>query len=124
MDTDRLQSIDTGLHKHVEATRSTNELIIQLFTMISTLKANNIAIYPPALVSPPPPVITTPRVSHTSQIKPGISNNFDSHRVQGHTFLTYCKPYMLLTTSDFPDDQVYIHWALSYFNSGHAATSH
>jgi oligoribonuclease (3'-5' exoribonuclease) len=30
--------------------------------------------------------------------------------------------YMLLTGSDFPDDEVYIHWALSFFKSGCAAT--
>jgi hypothetical protein len=28
----------------------------------------------------------------------------------------------LLTALDFPDEQVHIHWALSYFKSGHAVT--
>jgi hypothetical protein len=44
MDTNQLQSIETGLHKQAEATRSTNELIAQLFTIMSMLKANNVTI--------------------------------------------------------------------------------
>jgi hypothetical protein len=42
----------------------------------------------------------------------------------GHysAFLTSCELYILLTQSDFIDDQVYIHWALSYFKGGCAAS--
>jgi hypothetical protein len=32
--------------------------------------------------------------------------------VQGHAFLTSCELYILLTTSDFIDEQVCIYWAL------------
>jgi hypothetical protein len=42
--------------------------------------------------------------------------------VQGRTFLTSCELYILLTQSDFVDDQVHIHWALSHFKGGHAAS--
>jgi hypothetical protein len=41
--------------------------------------------------------------------------------VQGHAFLTSCELYILLTQSDFIEDQVHIHWALSYFKGRHAA---
>jgi hypothetical protein len=37
-------------------------------------------------------------------------------------FLTSCELYISLSQSDFIKDQVRIHWALSYFKGGHAAT--
>jgi hypothetical protein len=43
-------------------------------------------------------------------------------RVQGHMFLTFCELYILLTQSDFIEDQVHIHWALSYFKGRCAAS--
>jgi hypothetical protein len=42
--------------------------------------------------------------------------------VQGRAFLTSCELYISLTQSDFVDEQVHIHWALSYFKGGHAAS--
>jgi hypothetical protein len=33
-----------------------------------------------------------------------------------------CELYILLSQSDFVEDQVRIHWALSYFKGGHVAT--
>jgi hypothetical protein len=33
-----------------------------------------------------------------------------------------CKLYILLTTLDFIDEQVHIHWALSYFKGGCVAS--
>jgi hypothetical protein len=35
---------------------------------------------------------------------------------------TSCELYISLTQSDFVDKQVRIHWALSYFKGGHAAS--
>jgi hypothetical protein len=42
--------------------------------------------------------------------------------VQGRAFLTSCELYISLTQSDFVDEQVHIHWALSYFKGGRAAS--
>jgi hypothetical protein len=42
--------------------------------------------------------------------------------VQGSAFLTSCELYISLTQSDFIDEQVRIHWALSYFKGGCAAS--
>jgi hypothetical protein len=42
--------------------------------------------------------------------------------VKVHAFLTSLKLYLLLTGLDFPDDQLHIHWALSYFKSRYTAT--
>jgi hypothetical protein len=42
--------------------------------------------------------------------------------VQGRAFLTSCELYISLTQSDFVDEQVHIHWALSYFKGGCAAS--
>jgi hypothetical protein len=58
---------------------------------------------------------------HTSQMKLSTPNNSDGNRVQGHIFLMLFELYMSLTGSDFPDDQVHIHWAPSFFKSGHEA---
>jgi hypothetical protein len=91
MDVKQLQSIETGLHKQVEATQATNELIAKLFSIMSTLQVKDIAIPPPASVLPTPPVITTSKVSHTLQIKPGTPNNFNGYRVQGCACLTSVK---------------------------------
>jgi hypothetical protein len=49
-------------------------------------------------------------------------NNFDRDQVHGQAFLTSCELYILLAASDLLDEQVHIHWALSYLKSGHAAT--
>jgi hypothetical protein len=77
--------------------------------------ARNIA--PPPLVSPSL-VTTTLEVSQPSRVKPGIPSNFDGNRAQGCAFLTSCELYISLTASDFVDEQVCIHWALSYFKGG------
>jgi hypothetical protein len=75
---------------------------------------------PPPLASPPP--VTTPlKVSQPSRVKPGVPSNFDGDRVQGRAFLTSCELYISLTQSNFVEDQVHIHWALSYFKGGRAA---
>jgi hypothetical protein len=37
-------------------------------------------------------------------------------------FLMSCELYILLTQSDFVDEQVCIHWALSYFKGRHVAS--
>jgi hypothetical protein len=80
--------------------------------------ARNIA--PPPPVSPP---VTTPlKELQPSRVKLGIPSNFDGDRAQGCTFLTSCELYILLTQSDFVEDQVRIHWALSYFKGRHVAT--
>jgi hypothetical protein len=89
--------------------------------MIRTLQID-IATPPSPLVSLPPLVMTTLKVLHASQIKPFVPNSFECDRAQGGTFLTSCELYILLTASDFPDDQTHIHWALSYFKSRHSAT--
>jgi hypothetical protein len=47
---------------------------------------------------------------------------FDGDRSKGCTFLTSCELYLSLTGPDYPDEQSHIHWALSFFKSGRAAT--
>jgi hypothetical protein len=78
-------------------------------------------------VAPPPPVstplvTTTLQVSQPSRVKPGIPSNFDGDRAQGRIFITSCELYISLTASDFGDEQVHIHWALSYFKGGRATS--
>jgi hypothetical protein len=78
-------------------------------------------------VAPPPPVspplVTTPlQASQPSRVKPGVPSNFDGDRAQGHAFLMSCELYISLTALDFIDEQVRIHWALSYFKGGQAVS--
>jgi hypothetical protein len=81
--------------------------------------ARNVAPPPPASLLP----VTIPlKESQPSRVKPGVPSNFDGDRAQGHVFLTSCELYISLTQSDFVEDQVRIHWALSFFKGGRAAT--
>jgi hypothetical protein len=96
--------------------------------MINMLKVANVTIPPSPLVSLPTPYyhweecLHTSQMAHSSQIKPGTPNTFDSGRAKGCTFLTSLELYLVLTGLDFPDDQSCIHRALSYFKSRHTAT--
>jgi hypothetical protein len=78
-------------------------------------------------VAPPPPVspphVTTPlQASQPSKVELGVPSHFDRDGAQGCAFLTSCKLYISLTQSDFIDEQVRIHWALSYFKGRRVAS--
>jgi hypothetical protein len=45
-----------------------------------------------------------------------------STEIEGHAFLMSCELYISLKASDFVNEQVCIHWALSYFKGGRAAS--
>jgi hypothetical protein len=133
MDAERLQNLEAQLCEQVEATRATNELITQLFSMINMRKVDgNVATPPSPSVSLPSLATPTGRgalhpsqtgsVSHSPQIKPASPGNFDGDRSKGRAFLTSCELYLSLTGPDYPDEQSHIHWALSFFKSGCAAT--
>jgi hypothetical protein len=66
--------------------------------------------------------MTTLQVSQLSRVKPSVPNNFDGDRAQGCAFLMSCELYISLTASDFVNEQVHIHWALSYFKGGHVVS--
>jgi hypothetical protein len=96
------------------------ETLNKFITIMSNIEAAKV-VAPPPPVSPP--LVTTPlQVSQPSRVKPGVPSNFDGDRAQGRAFLTSCELYILLTASDFVDEQVRIHWALSYFKGGRAAS--
>jgi hypothetical protein len=90
-----------------------------LAVMANQEVARNVA---PSPLASPPPVTTPLKASQPSRVNPGTPSNFDGDRAQGHAFLTSCELYISLSQSDFVEDQVRIHWALSYFKGGHAAT--
>jgi hypothetical protein len=78
-------------------------------------------------VAPPPPVPTTLVITplqtlQPSRVEPGAPSHFNGDRAQGCAFLTSCELYILLTQSDFIDDQVHIPWAMSYFKGGRTAS--
>jgi hypothetical protein len=133
MDAKRLQNLEARLSEQAEATRATNELITQLFSMMRTRNVNdNVATPPSPSVSLPSLATSTERgvlhpsqprsVSHSPRIKPATPDNFDGDRSKGCAFLTSCELYLSLTGPDYPDEQSHIHWALSFFKSGRAAT--
>jgi hypothetical protein len=120
MDDKRFQQMEKRLNEQAEATRAMNKTLNKFIAIMGNQEvARNIA--PPPLVSAPH-VTTTLQVSQPSRVKPGIPSHFDGDRAQGHTFLTSCELYISLTASDFVDKQVRIHWALSYFKGGRAAS--
>jgi hypothetical protein len=133
MDAERLQNLEARLREQAEATRATNELITQLFSMMKTRNVDgNIATPPSPSVSLPLLATSTGRgvlhpsqlgsVSHSPRIKPVSPDNFNGDRSKGRAFLTSCKLYLSLTGPDYPDEQSHIHWALLFFKSGRAAT--
>jgi hypothetical protein len=119
MDEERFQQMEKRLNEQAEATRAMNETLNKSIAIMGNQEAaRNIAPHPPASL---PPVTTPLKVLQPSRVKPGVPSNFDRDRAQGHTFLTSCGLYISLTQSDFVEDQVRIHWALSYFKGGHVA---
>jgi hypothetical protein len=120
MDKERFQQMEKRLNAQVEATQAMNETLNKFIAIMGNQEvARNIT--PPPLVSPPH-VTTTLQASQPSRVKPGIPSHFDGDRAQGHAFLTSCELYILLTQSDFVDEQVRIHWALLYFKGRRAAS--
>jgi hypothetical protein len=120
MDEERFQQMEKRLNEQVEATQAMNETLNKFIAVMANQEvARNIA--PPPPVSPPF-VPTTMQASHPCRVKPGIPSHFDRDRVQGCAFLTSCELYISLTQLDFVNNQVRIHWALSYFKGGHAAS--
>jgi hypothetical protein len=120
MDEEQFQQMEKRLNEQVEATRAMNETLNKFLAVMANQEAaRNVAPPPPASQ---PPVITPLKASQPSRVNPGTPSNFDGDRAQGRAFLTSCKLYILLSQSDFIDDQVRIHWALSYFKGRCAAT--
>jgi hypothetical protein len=113
MDEERFQQMEKRLNEQAEATRAMNETLNKfLVVMANQEAARNIAAPPPVS----PPHVTTPLlVSQPSRVKPGVPSHFDGDRALGCAFLMSCKLYISLTQSDFVNEQVCIHWALSYF---------
>jgi hypothetical protein len=133
MDAKWLHNLEERLCEQVEATRATNELITQLFSMMRMRNVDdNVATPPSPLVSLPSLATSTGRnvlhpsqlrsVLHSPQIKLVTPDNFDGDRSKGRTFLTSCELYLSLTGSDYPEEQSRINWALSFFKSRRAAT--
>jgi hypothetical protein len=120
MDEERFQQMEKRLNEQAEATRAMNKTLNKFIAIMGNQEAaRNVA--PPPPVSPPH-VTTTLQASQPSRVKLGIPSHFDGDRVQGRTFLTSCELYISLTQSDFVDEQVRIHWALSYFKGGRAVS--
>jgi hypothetical protein len=120
MDDERFQQMEKRLNEQAEATRAMNETLNKFIAIMGNQEAAR-SVAPPPPVSPPFGT-TTLQASHPSRVKLGIPSHFDGDRVQGRTFLTSCELYISLTQSDFIDDQVRIHWALSYFKGGCVAS--
>jgi hypothetical protein len=116
MDEERFQQMEKRLNEQAEATRAMNEMLNKFIAIMGNQEAARNAAPPPPVS--PPHVTTTLQVSQPSRVKPGVPSHFDGDRVQGRTFLTSCELYILLTQSDFIDEQVHIHWALSCFKGG------
>jgi hypothetical protein len=119
MDEEWFQQMEKRLNEQAEATRAMNETLNKFLAVTANQEAaRNVA--PPPPVSPPH--VTTPlQALQPSRVKPGAPSHFDGDRAQGRAFLASCKLCISLTQSDFIDEQVRIHWALSYFKGGHTA---
>jgi hypothetical protein len=118
MDDERFQQMEKRLNKQAKATRAMNETLNTFITIMSNIEAAKV-------IAPPPSVslqlVTTPlQASQPSRVTLGIPNDFNRDRVQGCAFLMSCELYISLTALNSIDEQVRIHWALSYFKGGYA----
>src|SRR3981189_3313707 len=120
MDAEKLQNIEEGLREQVAANRSTQEMLACLFDKFNNLELPN-RTAPQQLITPPT-LIAHSAPPHKSRIKTGVPQNLNGDRKGGWSFLTSCRLYISLSIDDFADEQAQIHWALSYFKSGRAAT--
>src|SRR3979490_1160949 len=120
MDAERLQNIEEGLREQVAANRSTQEMLACLFEKINNPELPNLPISQSIIA--PPSLVTHPTPPHKSRVKPGVPHDFDGNRENGRSFLTSCRLYISLSLDDFANEQAQIHWALSYFKGGRAAT--
>jgi hypothetical protein len=113
MDDERFQQMEKRLNEQADATRAMNETLNKFITIMSNIEVAK-SVAPPPPVSPP--LVTIPlQASQASRVKLGVPSNFDGDRAQGCAFLMSYELYISLTASDFVDEQVCIHWALSYF---------
>jgi hypothetical protein len=120
MDEERFQQMEKRLNKQAVATRAMNETLNKFLAVMANQEVvRDVAPPPPAS---PLPVTTPLKVSHPSRVSLGAPSNFYGDRAQGCAFLMSCELYISLSQSDFVEDQVRIHWALSYFKGGHAVT--
>jgi hypothetical protein len=120
MDKERFQQMEKRLNEQAEATCPMNETLNKFLAVMANQEvARNVTPPPPASQLP---VITPLKASHPSRVNPVAPSHFDGDRAQGCAFLTSCELYISLSQSDFVEDQVRIHWALSYFKGGHVAT--
>jgi hypothetical protein len=120
MDDERFQQIEKRLNEQAEATRAMNETLNKFITIMSNIEAVKVVTLPPSISLQ---LVTTPlQASQPSRVKLGVPSNFDGDRAQGHAFLTSCELYISLTMTDFVNEQVCIHWALSYFKGGHVVS--
>jgi hypothetical protein len=120
MDKEQFQQMEKRLNKQAEATRAMNETLNTFIAIMGNQEAAR-NVTPPPPVSPPH-VTTTLQVLQPSRVKLGAPSHFNGDRAQGCTFLTSCELYILLTQSDFVDNQVHIHWVMSYFKGRHTVS--
>jgi hypothetical protein len=120
MEDERFQQTEKRLNEQAEATRAMNETLNKFLTIMSNIEVAK-SVTPPPPVSPPL-VTTTLQASQPSRVKPGVPSHFDGDRVQRRAFITSCELYISLTASDFINEQVCIHWALSCFKGGHVVS--
>jgi hypothetical protein len=112
--------MEKRFNEQVEATRAMNKNLNKFLAVMANQEvARNVAPPPPASL---PPVTTPLKVLHPSRVNPGAPSNFDGDRAQGRAFLTSCELYISLSQSDFIEDQVRIHWALSYLKGRRVVT--
>jgi hypothetical protein len=97
-----------------------NETLNKFIAIVSNQEVAKSIAPPPS--DSPPFVTTALKASQPSKVSPGVPSNSDGYRAQGCTFIMSCELYISLTASDFVDEQVRIHWALSYFKDGHAVS--
>ena len=67
------------------------------------------------------PVFSETHAPSHVKIKPATPADFNGDHEKGRAFLNSCNIYFAICGDLFPNEQAWIHWALSFFKANRAA---
>ena len=114
---ERIQSLEEGRQESISRDQALQDTMDEILRRL-----NNVPTEP--RVAPVPqntPVLDSLGGPTSRRLKPSPPSEFDGNRDKGRAFINSCKLYIALCKSEFTDDQVTIHWVLSFMKSGRAA---